>query len=197
MIVYATHTMMQAYRLNPPEQLQPSLLPFAMSVIQRERGDPMRAWGASLFLFRHRPCIQLMHFPSKLTLYLFDVSSGDLKHLNYTLSRLLLCLYRQDGKMTEAIEHMFSADRHVVFAPLKNKVVQATLNRTHWQFAALGDRFAQYFDCDHVIHATQINHDVNFEFDFNAGSPNAAPYHSAEHFRAMVLQHYGAIAPVS
>ena len=68
MIIYTTKLLRERYKLKMPEEFveDKELLD---RLLRTERGNRMLEWGAKLFYFNRRKCIQLTHFASKFTLF--------------------------------------------------------------------------------------------------------------------------------
>lgn len=77
MIIYATKKTLERYNLKLPSQLNPSLRMLTESAIRAESGDGLLEWGAKLFYFDRRKCIQITNFASKFTLFLCDIKVAD------------------------------------------------------------------------------------------------------------------------
>lgn len=77
MIYYATKETMQRYKLKTPEKLDPSISPLAQAVKQKEAGQRIYEWGCKLFYFDRRKCLQIMHFETKLVIYLVDLKMAE------------------------------------------------------------------------------------------------------------------------
>lgn len=80
MIIYATKQTFERYKLKLPKELTPPINQIAETVIENERGNKILEWGAKLFYFDKRKCIQVVNFASKLTLFLVDVKVTDLEN---------------------------------------------------------------------------------------------------------------------
>ena len=75
MIYYATKETLQRYKLKTPEQFESEMAPFVRAVVNRERGNRLFEWGCKLFYFDRRKCLQIMHFETKLVIFLVDLKS--------------------------------------------------------------------------------------------------------------------------
>jgi len=73
MIIYATKLTFERYKLKLPAELTPPIDRIAQAVIEKESGDKLLEWGAKLFYFDKRKCIQVVNFASKFTLFLIDM----------------------------------------------------------------------------------------------------------------------------
>jgi hypothetical protein len=78
-------------------------------VIEKESGDKLLEWGAKLFYFDRRKCIQVVNFASKFTLFLIDIKVIDLENVGDMMAHYLLELYKSDREMTKALGNNQSA----------------------------------------------------------------------------------------
>ena len=86
MIIYATKQTIERYGIKMPEDFQdPFTKQIALSVYDREKDDRLLEWGAKLFYFDRRKCIQFCNFASKFTVVLVDVKKAD---LSYTADKI-------------------------------------------------------------------------------------------------------------
>ena len=128
MIIYVTKQTFQRYKLKLPNELTPPLNQIVEAVIQKESGDKILEWGAKLFYFDKRKCIQIVNFASKLTLFLVDIKLADLGNVGDMIARYLLELYKTDKQMTGALKRMFGTNPITCFGKLTDKSAIATLN---------------------------------------------------------------------
>lgn len=191
MIIYATKLTFERYKLKLPADLAPPINRIAQAVIENESGDRLLEWGAKLFYFDRRKCIQAVNFASKLTLFLIDIKAADLVNIGNLVAHYLLELYKNDRQMTKALEKLFEENPVTCFAKLTDKSAIATLNTTQLGFAADGYRFYDYIR-DNILHTLEINHDVNFDWMFTMKNSGKTDYFLAgEKFRELVLGRYG------
>ena len=73
MIYYATKETMQRYKLKTPDQLKTEIAPYAQTIIENEQGNRLYEWGCKLFYFDRRKCLQIMHFETKLVVFLVNL----------------------------------------------------------------------------------------------------------------------------
>ena len=96
MIIYATKQTFERYKLKLPSELSHPINMIAQTVIENESGDKLLEWGAKLFYFDRRKCIQVVNFASKFTLFLIDVRVADLENVGDMIAHYLLELYKED-----------------------------------------------------------------------------------------------------
>lgn len=190
MIIYATKKTLERYNLKLPSQLNPSLRMLTESAIRAESGDGLLEWGAKLFYFDRRKCIQITNFASKFTLFLCDIKVADLPDIGNLLANYLFMLYKDNVQMCKCLDRLFEESPFFCFASLTNKSIIATLNRTQLAFAWDGDRFYDYIE-NNVLQTYKINYDVNFNWLFTQKINGETVYfYSGERFQELVCERY-------
>ena len=166
MIIYATKQTFERYsKLKLPQDLTPPMNVIAQSIIEKERGDSIVEWGAKLFYFDKKKCIQVVNFASKMTLFLVDIKVDDLENVGDLIAHYLLQLYKADEQMIAALKNMFAESSITCFDKLTDKSAIATLNRTQTDFLDDGYRLYEFIR-DGVLHTVEINHAINFKWLF-------------------------------
>lgn len=79
--------------------------------LAKERGDRMLEWGAKLFYFDRRKCIQLSHFASKFTLFLCDIKVNDITDIGNLICHYFYDIYSDDQKTLDLFGTLFQ--KHV------------------------------------------------------------------------------------
>lgn len=190
MIIYATKQIFERYKLKLPSELSSPINLIAQSVIEQESGDKLLEWGAKLFYFDKRKCIQVVNFASKLTIFLVDIKVADLENVGDMMAHYLLELYKADKQMVSALKKMFEANPITCFDKLTDKSAIATLNTTQSRFADDGYRFYEFIR-DGILHTLEINHAVNFNWLFTMKADKKTDYfYSGEKFKELVLERY-------
>ncbi len=191
MIIYATKKTFERYRLKLPLELSSPMNIIAETVIQNESGDKLLEWGAKLFYFDKRKCIQVVNFASKFTLFLVDVKVADLENVGEMIAYYMLELYKGDNQMTTALQKLFKERSFCCFEKLTDKSVIATMNTTQRQFADDGYRFYEFIRGG-VLHTMEINYLVNFKWLFTMKINGKTEYiYAGEKFKEMILKRYG------
>ena len=193
MIIYVTKQTFERYKLKLPKELTPPINQIAETVIENERGNKILEWGAKLFYFDKRKCIQVVNFASKLTLFLVDVKVTDLENVGDMMAHYLLELYKTDKQMTEDLKKIFESNPITCFEKLTDKSAIDTLNTTQSRFADDGYRFYEFIR-DGILHTLEINHAVNFDWLFTMKINGKTEYiYAGEKFREIVLERYGGL----
>lgn len=191
MIIYATKLTFERYSsLKLPKDLTPPLNEIAESIIEKESGDRLLEWGAKLFYFDKKKCIQVVNFASKLTLFLVDVKVADLENTSNMMAHYIFELYKEDKEMIVALNKMFEESPITCFNKLTDKSAIATLNKTQRDFTFDGYRFYDFIR-EGVLHTLEINKEVNFKWLFTMKEQGKIEYiYAGEKFRELVLNRY-------
>lgn len=160
MIFYATKETVQRYKLKTPEQLSPEVAPYAQAVVQREQGSRLYEWGCKLFYFDRRKCLQVMHFESKLVIFLVDVKIKELEFAVNAIPEYLMDMYASDALMLQALDRYFASSPFVCFDKITDRSIIASMNAVQTRWAWDGYHFYDYIK-DGILHTKQINRDVN------------------------------------
>ena len=160
MIYYATKEAMQRYKLKTPEEMGSSIAPVAQAVKQKEAGQRIYEWGCKLFYFDRRKCLQIMHFETKLVIYLVDLKIAEREHAGNTVAHYLMDMYKSDREMCRALEAFFASSPVVIFDRITDRSIIGSMNSTLNQWTYGGSRFYDYIS-DGILHTKRINRDVN------------------------------------
>lgn len=191
MIIYATKQTFERYKLKEPKELTSPLNEIVETIIEKESGDKIHEWGAKLFYFDRRKCIQVVNFASKMTLFLIDVKVDDLENVGDMIANYLFELYKEDKQMVKALEHMFELHPFTCLDKLKEKSIIATLNSTQRGFAEDGYRFYDFIS-DGILHSLKINYTVNFDWVVTRKVDGKKEYfYAGKEFRKIVVDRFG------
>lgn len=193
MIIYLTKQTAERYKIKMPDELSSPLKELVHTVIEREHGSKLFEWGAKLFYFDRKKCIQLVHFESKLTLFLFDIKVKDIEKLGEWLTHYLFDLYSDNKPMTKRIEKYIEESSFMCFSALKDKSILATLNYTQRTFAEDGYYFYDFIE-EGILKTIEINQRVNFKWLFSKKEGKQTDYfYSGEKFEKVLIDRYGSI----
>lgn len=160
MIFYATKETMQRYKLKTPDQLKSEIAPYAQAVVQQEQGNRLYEWGCKLFYFDRRKCLQVMHYETKLVIFLVNLKMDDLEFAGNAVAQYLMDMYSSDVFMQRALERYFASSPFVCFDKITDRSIIASMNGIQSRWACDGYRFYDYIQ-DGTLHTKQINRDVN------------------------------------
>lgn len=163
MIIYVTKETAERYKLKMPEKMSSPLKELTATVIKRESGDRMLKWGAKLFYFDRRKCLQVVNFASKLTLFLIDVKVDDIFHIGNAMANYMFDIYADNPEITKLLECFFEEDGIVVFSALKDRSIISTLNRTQLEYADNGYRFYEFIE-NGILQTRKFNKKFNTEW---------------------------------
>lgn len=160
MIFYATKETIQRYKLKTPDQLKAEIAPYAQAIAQRERGNRLYEWGCKLFYFDRRKCLQVMHYETKLVIFLVDIKIKELEFAVNAIPQYLMDMYSSDVFMQRALERYFASAPIVCFDKITDRSIIASMNGIQNRWAWDGYRFYDYIQ-DGILHTKKINRDVN------------------------------------
>lgn len=160
MICYVTRETMRRYKLRTPENLDPELAPLAKLIKQKEAGQRIYEWGCKLFYFDRRKCMQVMHFETKMVIYLVDLKMAQLEYVGNEVAHYLLDMYASDPEMCRALDAFFASSPLMVFDKITDRSVISCMNSMLNLWAWDGYRFYDYIS-DGILHTKKINRDVN------------------------------------
>ncbi len=160
MIYYATKETMKIFKLKTPEDLHPSISPLVQAIKQKEVGRRIYEWGCKAFLFDGRNCLQIMHFETKLVIYLIDWKQDEIEFAADAVAEYLMDMYQEDKQMQEALKRFFASACYVVFDKLTDRSMITCMNSMLNRWAMDGYRFYDYID-NGTLYTRKINRDVN------------------------------------
>lgn len=71
-------------------------------------------WGAKLFYFDRRKCVQICNFASKFTVVLVDFKINDLKYMGDAVAQYMMDIYSNDREKTTLLERFLKTIRWYV-----------------------------------------------------------------------------------
>ena len=190
MIIYATKQTIERYKIVLPQDMHSSIREMALATVQKESGDRLLEWGAKLFYFDRKKCLQVVNFASKLTLFLFDVKVDDLAGVGNAIAQYLLDIYSNNAMMTKLLKRFFDDYPVVAFDRLTDKSAIATLNHTQLTFADDGYRFFDFIK-NNVLQTRKINKKVNFDWIFTEKKDGKTDFfYSGGKFERLLKERY-------
>ena len=160
MIFYCTKETMERFHLKTPSEMREPMRSACQAVVALECEKNIYQWGAKLFYFDGRKCMQVMHILSGLTVFVIDIKKDDLPLIGNHVAEYVFDIYKGDRKMTRALEKYYRSSPMVVMDRLQDRSAMASLNSTLRFWAEDGDRFYEYIR-DGILHTLEINRDVN------------------------------------
>lgn len=191
MIIYATKQTVERYKLKMPDELtDPSVRNFALAVYKQEQGDRLLEWGAKLFYFDRRKCIQICNFASKFTVVLVDVKIADLECVGDAVAHYMMDIFSSDAEMLSLLEKLFREYPVACFAKLTDRRIIASLNRMQSVYLADGYRLYEFIE-DNVLQTKKLNRHINRDYPVSEKVNGKTQYFfPAEKFATLLKERY-------
>ena len=93
MIVYLTKQTIERYSVKVPMEYDKTKVMIA-DIVEKEKEDKLFEWGAKLFYFERKKCIQLVNFETKLTFFIFDIKVKEFNSIGKCLINSLYEIYK-------------------------------------------------------------------------------------------------------
>jgi len=192
MIIYATKQTIERYKIKMPREFtDPVMRPIVEAVFEKEHGDRLLEWGAKLFYFDRRKCIQVCNFASKFTIILVDVKMADLESVGDTIVRYMFDIYSDNAEMTNLLEKFFADYPLVCFAKLTDRSAISTLNRLQTYYLEDGYRLYDYIE-NGVLQTRKLNRFLNTKYLVTEKVTGKSEYfYPAEKLEALLKERYG------
>ena len=191
MIFYATKETLERYKLTTPDRISEPMRPYVKAVIEREQGNAIYEWGCKLFYFDRRKCLQMLHFKTRLVVFLVDIKVADVEHALDLVAYYLFNLYADDPDMKKALEKYLESSPIACFDRITNRSVITKLNQIQSNWAWDGQRFYQYIR-DGILHTKEINRDVN-DCPFSTKESGREEWHIPyKYFAEVIKKQFGA-----
>lgn len=190
MIIYNTKETIKRYKLTPIEKMSEPLKNLNQAVLDKESGDELFEWGAKLFYFDRRKCLQVVNFASKFTLFLLDIKVDNIVNVLDFIFEYIKDIYKDDILMLNCINKMIDESPFCAFSNLTNRSIISTINHTESCFADYGYRFYNYI-ANGIMQSKKINRDVNRNWIFSRKNGKETEYFfSADKFRELVVARF-------
>ena len=191
MIYYATQQTLERYKLATPENFQTEMGDIVRMVANHERGNRLYEWGCKLFYFDRRKCLQVVHFESKLTIFLIDIKIDDIPYAANAVAQYVFDIYDGDKVMKRALERYFDSSPLVVFDKITDRSIISTLNKTQRDWAEDGYRFYEFIE-NGILQSKKINRKINRDWIFTRKVNGKTEYiNSAEEFERIIKENFG------
>ena len=191
MIFYATKQTLDRYKLSTPENFQSEMGNIVRTIAAKERGNHLYEWGCKLFYFDRRKCLQVVHFKSKLTIFLIDIKMDDIAYAANSVAHYIFDIYDGDNVMKRALERYFDSSPIVVFDKITDKSIISTLNKTQRDWAKDGYRFYEFIE-NGILQSKKINRKINRDWIFSRKVNGKTEYiNSAEEFERIIKNVFG------
>ena len=192
MIYYATQQTLERYKLNTPGNFQSETGDIVRMIANKERGNRLYEWGCKLFYFDRRKCLQVVHFASKLTIFLTDIKMDDIVYASNAVAPYIFDIYDGDKMMKRALERYFESSPIVVFDKITDRSIIATLNNTQSDWAEAGYYFYKFI-INEILQNKEINRKINRDWIFTRKVNGKTEYiRSAEEFEKLIKENFKA-----
>ena len=191
MIIYATKQTVDRYGIKMPENFQnPFMRQMTLAVYNREKDDRLLEWGAKLFYFDHRKCIQICNFASKFTIVLVDIKKADLEIVGNLVAKYLLDIYSDNKRMTALLKRLFKEHPLVCFAKLTDRKTISTMNRFQSVYLEDGYRLYDFIE-NGILKTIILNREINREYLVTDKIDGKTEYfYPAERFEELLINYY-------
>lgn len=192
MIYYATQQTLKRYKLNTPKNFHSKTGDIVRMIANKERGNRLYEWGCKLFYFDRRKCLQVVHFASKLTIFLIDIKMDDIVYAANAVAQYIFDIYDGDKMMKRALERYFESSPIVVFDKITDRSIIATLNKTQSDLAEDGYYFYEFIK-NGILQTKEINRKINRDWIFTRKVNGKTEYiRSAEEFEKLIKENFKA-----
>lgn len=190
MIIYLTKETRERLNIPTTSEMKTDMKLLAEKVIEKESGNPLLEWGAKLFYFDRRKCLQVVNFASKLTLILIDIKVKDIGDTANIMAMYMFEIYKQDSLTTKLLERFFKENPFVAYSALKDKRIIATLNHTQLTYLEDGYRLYDFIE-NNVMQSKKLNYKINFDWIFTDKADGKTEYFaSGKKFAELLKKRY-------
>lgn len=187
MILNCTQKTKDRFNIKYQEEFNDKLASdIVKEIIEKEKNDLFLNWGLKYFSFDKRKCIQVVHFKTKLNLYLFDLKVSDLEYIGNMIANYIFEMYKDDNEVTSLLKILFDESPMCVYSKLTDKNAIASLNSNEIYFMADGYRFYDYIE-NNILKTIEINKDANWNHFVTINKEYVLP---AEVFKKELIERY-------
>ncbi len=190
MIIYLTKETRERLNIPLTTEMKTGMKLLAEKVIERENGDKLLEWGAKLFYFDRRKCLQVVNFASKFTLILIDVKVKDIADIPNIMAMYMFDIYINDLHMIKLLKRFFKDNPFVAYSALTDRSIIATLNHTQSGYLEDGYRLYEFIE-NNVMQSKKLNYKINFDWIFTSKVDGKTDYfESGEKFAELLKKRY-------
>lgn len=190
MIIYLTKESRERLNIPLTSEMKTDMKLLAEKIIERESGDKLLEWGAKLFYFDRRKCLQVVNFASKLTLILIDIKVKDTFDIPNFMAMYMQEIYKDDALMTKLLKRFFEENPFAAYSALKDKSIISTLNHTQNGYLEDGYRFYEFIE-NNTMQSKKLNYKINFDWIFTGKVDGKTDYFvSGEKFAELLKERY-------
>lgn len=190
MIIYLTKESRERLNIPTTSEMKTEMKLLAEKVIEKESGDKLLEWGAKLFYFDRRKCLQVVNFASKLTLILIDIKVKDIADIPNIMAMYMLEIYKNDALTTKLLKRFFEENPFVAYSALKDRSIISTLNHTQLTYLHDGYRLYDFIE-NNIMQSKKLNYKINFDWIFTDKVDGKTDYFvSGEKFAELLKKRY-------
>ncbi len=190
MILYITKKTKDRFNIPVYSELSDELKSLASNILSKEQDDIFK-WGAKIFYFDRRKCLQIMNFASKVNIILVDIKVQDVDEISNMLANYLKIIYKDDLEAVELLDRYFKETPISFFDNLKDSSVIGSLNYNERYFLEDGYRLYDFIE-DGILHTINLNKHFNFSHIVGKNSDGKKDYIvPGEEFKKMLSKRYG------
>lgn len=190
MIIYLTKETRERLNIPLTSEMKTDMKLLAEKVIEKESGDKLLEWGAKLFYFDRRKCLQVVNFASKLTLILIDIKVKDIADIPNIMAMYMLEIYKNDALTTKLLKRFFEENPFVAYSALKDRSIISTLNHTQTTYLEDGYRLYDFIE-NNIMQSKKLNYKINFDWIFTSKVDGKTDYFvSGEKFAELLKERY-------
>lgn len=191
MIICGTKQTVDRYGIRMPEEFQePVMRQIVLDVYNREKDNRLLNWGAKLFYFDRRKCLQVCNFASKFTIILVDIKNSELENVGNLIARYLLDIYTDNNEMTVLLKRYFREHPLVCFAKLTDRKIISTMNRFQSVYLADGYRLYDFIE-NGILKTRELNRKINKDYLVTEKIDGRTQYcYPAEKFAELLKDYY-------
>lgn len=190
MILYITKKTKDRFNIPVYSELSDELKSLASNILSKEQDDIFK-WGAKIFYFDRRKCLQIMNFASKVNIILVDIKVQDVDEISNMLANYLKIIYKDDLEAVELLDRYFKETPISFFDNLKDSSVIGSLNYNERYFLEDGYRLYDFIE-DGILHTINLNKHFNFRHIVGKNSDGKKDYIvPGEEFKKMLSKRYG------
>ena len=129
MIIYGTKQTMERYGIPQIKEIQDlKQKEVATNIYDAEHGDRMLEWGAKVFYFGRRKCLQVCHFASKITFVFLDFKKKEITALYALIARCMFALYEDKPDMQKLLNRFWEEHGEACFEKITDRKTISTMN---------------------------------------------------------------------
>ncbi len=164
MIIYATKKTIDRFDLTTHEDFSEVFEHnIAETVFKAEQGESLLEWGAKIFCFDGRKCIQIYNFASQLRLILIDVKTDTVDNIGDMIAFYMMEVYSESKEMKKLLKKYFEESSVVCFAKLTDRSIVSKLNTFELYYLEGGNRLYDYIE-NGILKSIELNRFINAKY---------------------------------